>query len=67
MTDLQKASFYLNAQHDTPSEEVGGRLYINVSEFLNVAIHDEEVEYLAERYDEIQWDTELLNKLNQAK
>ena len=52
MTDLQKASFYLNAQHDTPSEEVGGRLYINVSEHLCVAIHDEEIYYLAERYDE---------------
>ena len=66
MTQLEKAAFYLNAQHDTPSEEVGGRLYINVSEHLCIAIHDEEIHYLAERYDEeIQWDTELLNKLNQ--
>ena len=65
MTNLEKASFVLETQHETPSEELNGRLYINVSEYLNVAIHDEEVLYLAERYDEIQWDTELLNKLNQ--
>ena len=58
MTNLEKASFYLNAQHDTPSEEVGGRLYINVTESLCVAIHDEEVEYLAEQYDN-------LNQLNE--
>ena len=65
MTQLEKASFVLNAHHDTPSEELGGRLYINVTETLSVAIHPEEIEYLAERYDEIQWNTELLNKLNQ--
>jgi len=65
MTNLEKASFVLNAQHNTPSQEADGRLYIRVSEYLNVAIHDEEVEYLAERYNEIQWDKELLNKLNQ--
>tara|TARA_R110000824_G_scaffold269868_1_gene458336 strand:- start:56 stop:223 length:168 start_codon:yes stop_codon:yes gene_type:complete len=53
MTQLEKASYVLNAQHDTPSEEVGGRLYINVSEYLNVAIHDEEIHYLAECYDEL--------------
>lgn len=53
MTKLEKASFVLNAQHDTPSEEVGGMLYINVTESLCVAIHDEEVEYLAEQYDEL--------------
>ena len=53
MTDLQKASFYLNAQHDTPSEEVGGRLYINVTETLNVAVHDDTIAYLAECYDEL--------------
>ena len=57
MTNLEKASFVLNAHHDTPSEELDGKLYINVSEYLNVAIHDEEVEYLAEQYDH----------LNQAK
>ena len=53
MTQLEKASFVLNAHHDTPSEEVGGRLYINVTESLCVAIHDEEVEYLAEQYDNL--------------
>jgi hypothetical protein len=62
MTDLQKASFYLNAQHDTPSEEIDGRLHINVSESLCVAIHDEEIHYLAEQYDIIQSD---INELNQ--
>ena len=51
MTNLEKASFILNQHHDTPSEEVGGKLYINVSEYLNVAIHDDEIEYLAEQYD----------------
>jgi|TARA_R100000995_G_C3445002_1_gene105204 hypothetical protein len=53
MTQLEKASFVLNAHHNTPSEELGGKLYINVSEYLNVAIHDEEVEYLAEQYDNL--------------
>ena len=53
MTQLEKASFVLNAHHDTPSEEVGGMLYINVTETLSVAIHDEEVEYLAEQYDNL--------------
>ncbi len=53
MTQLEKASFVLNAHHDTPSEEVGGRLYINVTESLCVAIHDEEIHYLAEQYDEL--------------
>ena len=57
MTNLEKASFVLNAHYDTPSEELCGMLYINVTERLNVAIHDEEVEYLAEQYDQ----------LNQAK
>jgi hypothetical protein len=51
MTNLEKASFVLNARHKTPSEELDGKLYINVSEYLNVAIHDEEVEYLTEQYD----------------
>ena len=51
MTQLEKASLMLERHHDTPSEEVNGKLYINVSEYLNVAIHDEEVEYLAEQYD----------------
>ena len=52
MTNLEKASFVLNAHHDTPSEELGGRLYINVTETLSVAIHDDEVEYLAKQFDE---------------
>ena len=51
MTQLEKASFVLNAHHDTPSEEVGGMLYINVTETLSVAIHDDEVAYLAEEFD----------------
>ena len=58
-TDLEKASFVLNAHHDTPSEELGGRLYINVTETLNVAIHDDTIAYLAEEYDE------YINELNQ--
>ena len=53
MTQLEKASFVLNAHHNTPSEELGGRLYINVTETLSVAIHDEEVECLAEQYDHL--------------
>ena len=58
MTQLEKASFVLNAYHDTPSEEIGGMLYINVTESLCVAIHDEEIHYLAEQYDN-------LNQLNE--
>jgi len=53
MTKLEKASFDLNAHHDTPSEEIDGKLHINVTESLCVAIHDEEVEYLAEQYDQL--------------
>ena len=52
MTQLEKASFVLNAHYDTPSEELCGMLYITVTERLNLAIHDEEVQYLAECYDE---------------
>ena len=51
MTQLEKAAFVLEVHHETPSEEVGSKLYINVTEYLSVAIHDEEVEYLAEQYD----------------
>jgi len=53
MTQLEKASFVLEVHHETPSEEVGGMLYINVSEYLNVAIHPEEIEYLAKQYDNL--------------
>ena len=53
MTNLEKASFVLNEHYDTPSEEVAGRLYIDVSEYLNVAIHDEEVQCLAKQYDRL--------------
>ena len=53
MTKLEKASFVLEVHHETPSEELDGKLYINVSEYLNVAIHDDEVEYLAEQYDNL--------------
>jgi hypothetical protein len=52
MTQLEKASFVLNAHHDTPSEELGGRLYINVTETLSVAIHDDTIAYLSEEFDE---------------
>ena len=53
MTQLEKAAFVLEVHHETPSEEVGSKLYINVTEYLSVAIHDEEVEYLAEQYDNL--------------
>ena len=52
MTQLEKASFVLNAHHDTPSEELGGMLYINVTETLSVAIHDDTIAYLSEEFDE---------------
>ena len=52
MTQLEKASFVLNAHHDTPSEELGGRLYINATETLSVAIHDDTIAYFAEEFDE---------------
>ena len=58
-TDLEKASFVLNTHHDTPSEELGGRLYVNVTETLSVAIHDDTIAYLVECYDE------YVNELNQ--
>ncbi len=57
MTQLEKASFVLNAHHDTPSEELGGRLYINVTETLSVAIHDDTIAYLAEEFDEYVYET----------
>lgn len=53
MTNLEKASFVLEVHHGTASEELDGKLHINVSEHLNVAIHDEEVEFLAEQYDNL--------------
>ena len=53
MTQLEKASFVLNAQYDTPSEEVGDSLYINVTETLNVQVGDDTIAYLAECYDEV--------------
>ena len=50
-TNLEKASFML--QHDEiESEEVGGMLYVNLTEYTSVAIHDETIEYLIERYDD---------------
>ena len=51
MTKLEKAAFVLETHYETPSEEIDGIIYIDVSECLTVAIHDEEVEYLAEQYD----------------
>ena len=59
MTQLEKASFVLEVHHETPSEELGGKLYINVTEYLSVAIHDDTIAYLAEEYDE------YVNELNQ--
>ena len=53
MTKLKKAAFVLEARYETPSEEIGGKIYIDVSEYLSVAIHDEEIHYLAEQYDEL--------------
>ena len=53
MTQLEKAAFVLEVHHETPSEELDGKLYIDVTEYLNVAIHDEEVEYLAKQYDNL--------------
>ena len=58
LPQLEKAAFVLEVHHETPSEELDGKLHINVSEYLNVAIHDDEVEYLAEQYDN-------LNQLNE--
>ena len=58
-TDLEKASFILTTEDDVYCEEVGGMLYVNISESRSVAIHPEEIEYLAERYDE------YINELNQ--
>ena len=54
-TDLEKASFMLTTQHDTPNEEVGGMLYVNLTETLSVAIHDDTINYLVECYDEMLW------------
>ena len=51
MTQLEKAAFMLETHYETPCEEIGGIIYIDVSEDLNVAIHDEEEEHLAEQYD----------------
>ena len=69
MTQLEKASFVLNAHHDTPSEEVGGMLYINVTETLNVAVHDDTIAYLAEEFDEYwesQYEQFLTNQTNKT-
>ena len=50
-TDLEKASFML--QHDEiESEEVGGMLYVDLTEYTCVAIHPVCIEHLAERYNE---------------
>ena len=57
MTQLEKASFVLNAHHDTPSEEIGGRLYVNVTETLNVSVGDDTIAYLAEQFDEYVYET----------
>jgi hypothetical protein len=58
-TDLEKASFVLTTHHDTPSEEIGARLYVNVTETLSVSIGDDTIAYLVECYDE------YVNELNQ--
>lgn len=54
MTNLEKASFVLNAQYQTPSEELGGMLYVNVTERLSVAIDRAQIEDLAEEYDNLE-------------
>jgi hypothetical protein len=63
MTNLEKASFVLIQGYNTPSEEVGGMLYINVTAYnlkkLSVAIHPEQIKDLVERYDN------YINRLNQ--
>ena len=53
MTKLEKAAFMLETHYETPSEEIGGIIYIDVTGSLCVAIHDEEVEHLAEQYDNL--------------
>ena len=53
MTKLEKAAFVLETRYETPSEEIGGIIYIDVSEHLTVAIHDEEVDYLAKQFEEL--------------
>tara|TARA_R100000231_G_scaffold138628_1_gene117432 strand:+ start:957 stop:1127 length:171 start_codon:yes stop_codon:yes gene_type:complete len=50
MTNLEKASFYLTKQ-DIYCEEIDGKLYVNLSETISVAIHPDEIEYLSEAYD----------------
>ena len=52
MTNLEKASFYLTKQ-DIYCEELDGKLYINLSETISVAIHPDDIEYLSEAYDTI--------------
>jgi hypothetical protein len=52
MTNLQKASLYLTEQ-DIYCEELDGKLYVNLSETISVAIHPEEIESLSEAYDTI--------------
>ena len=61
LTQLEKAAFVLEVHHETPSEELDGKLHINVSEYLSVAIHDDEVEFLAEQYDNL---NQLNNRVN---
>ena len=61
LTQLEKAAFVLEVHHETPSEELDGKLHINVSEYLSVAIHDDEVECLAEQYDNL---NQLNNRVN---
>ena len=59
MTQLEKAAFMLETHYETPIEEIGGIIYIDVTESLCVAIHDDTIAYLAEEYDE------YVNELNQ--
>ena len=53
MTNLEKALFVLNARYKIPAIEYNGILHIDVTEELNVAIHPQEIEYLAEQYDQL--------------
>ena len=50
MTNLEKADFMLT-KDDIYCEEVFGKLYVNLSESVSVAIHEDEIKYLAEQFD----------------
>jgi hypothetical protein len=58
MSNLEKAQFVLDTQHDIPTSIIGkddaktnGMLYVNVTEDVSVAIHPLDIEYYAEQFD----------------